>query len=193
MKPNRTIKRRNRLEGQIANEAQTNVNAALELAHYGRHPTPMEQEVWTYLSQIECGKRFGLKKPFPAQQAGRLCRLFLDAVRNREGSTLRNMAQAVENFQPDAPPVDELRKDILILKARLDHSGEKMTFKEACIALNRRIGIPALDKAILNGSISGVGTSSFLKIPDSTLRSYFKSLHFPLAKEKTGRPRNSTK
>jgi hypothetical protein len=193
MKPKRSIKRRKRLEGQIAKEAQTNVNAALELARYGRHPTPMEKEVWTYLSDIECGKRFGLKQPFPAIQAGRLCRLFLDAVRNREGNTLRNMARAVENFQSDSPPVDELRKDILILKARLDHSGEKMTFKDACIALNRRLGIPALDEAILNGSISGDGTSSFLKVPDSTLRHYLKTLHFPLAKERTGRPKKSAK
>ena len=165
--------------------------AAVELAHYGRHFTPLESELRAYLLKIDSGKRFGLKKPIPLQAACRLSKLFLEAVRNRDGKVLRDMARALDNFQPDSPPVDQLRKDILILKGRLEHRGETMTFKEACIALNVRVGVPAIDKAIQNGDITDC--TPCLKIPDSTLRHYFKTLQFPLAKDKTGRPKNSAK
>jgi hypothetical protein len=191
MKPQRAIKRRNRREGQIAREAQTNMNAAVELARYGRYLTPLEREVWTYLSQMESAKRFGLKKPFSPQAAGRLFRWFLDAVDRRDGNALREMARAVDNFQPDSPPEDSLRADILILKSHLDSRGQKMTFREFCIAINRRVGIPAIDKAIQEVRISDC--SPCFKIPDSTLRCLAKELKFPLVKEKTGRPKNSAK
>jgi hypothetical protein len=191
MKPERIIKRRKRLEGQIAKEAQTNVLAAWELVRYGRRPTPLEQEVWAYLSQKECGKRFGFKKPLPLQAASRLCRLVLDAVDNCDGNTLREMASAAENFQPDSRLMDSLRANILTLKSSLDSRGQKMTFKQACIALNVRVGVPSIDRDIQKGLISDC--SPQFKTPDSTLRYYLKKLHFPLAKDKTGRPKNSAK
>ena len=192
MKPKHTTKQRNRLEGQIAKEAETNVLAAWELARYGRHPTPLEQEVWAYLSEIESAKRFGLKTPFHPLGAGRLFRWFLDAVDRRDGDALRDMAKAVESFQSDSsPPLDELRAKILTLKSSLDYRGKKMTFKEICIALNVRVGVPASDKAIQEGKISDCDPC--FKIPDSTLRYHLRKLHFPLTKDKTGRPKNSAK
>jgi len=183
VKKKRTIKRRNRLESQIVKAAQTNENEALALAAMGGQRPLVEQAVWVYLlgKEIEKEQLFdndpdGTKRALATKM---LCTLFLDAVDQRDGNMLRAIARAAENFERN--PADQLRHDILLIKGILDRSGGTVTvqFLAAWIHEMRTGKLP---KAPLPTEDSY-----------SRLRRLAKSLKFPLAKDKIGRPKKAEK
>jgi hypothetical protein len=176
MKPNRTIKRRNRLEGQIAKAAESDVGVALQLAVHGHKFTPPETAVWIYLACQGFKKKPGVRTMAPGH-ALNLVDVFLDAVDRRDGDTLREITRAVETFPVDSaePPSADMRRALVLnWKRYCESTGEKQTLKQlACYVYGPKAALTADHY--------------------SALRRLAKTFKSPLAKDKIGRPKKSDK
>lgn len=183
------IKRRNRIERQITKLAQTNADEALLLAKQGRRSTTAENAVFAYLifKEIHEDKSLndfdpgGTKRTIALRRVTvGLCKLFLDALHRHDGDALRAITRAAEDYEKLPEQEDRLRADILILKGILDLNGDTMNVKYLSTVLNSN------------------RTGEHSKVPAtqdsySYLRRLAKSLKFPLAKDKIGRPKKADK
>ena len=195
MKTKRTVKRRKRLEGEIAKAAKVGAGEAMTLATYGCIPTLAQRIVWNYLShQKEKGWKPGVKTDYYLGGAAYpLCQLFLDAVNGRDLNALRDIATAVKNPQlyevthsgPEmySQTQDSQRRAILYLKRILDWMGKKWTVKQLAGYLEAPV------TKISVADIDQMARQAEARAPQSVdgysaLRRLAKSLNFPLAKDK---------
>lgn len=113
----RTVRHRNRLEGQIKAQAATDTAKALELAQHGYVLSPVERMVKSYL----------LFKPGKTRDELRtnLGEALLKAVDARDAEPFRVVASTLESSLPHEG--DQLRANILAMKGVLNDLGQQMT------------------------------------------------------------------
>jgi len=194
-----TIKRRQRLEGQIAKEAKEgNIDAALDLAHCGHKRTPLQRAVREYLraqrilekpvsdfsdimldpfrlNQLPIERRTGNAMRFMVN-ACHLCRAFLNALDSRDMEALGGIASEAEDFAQNPDLTDKRRVNILMVK-QLFKDDDPMTVKQLAMAIvSRKHPRDKPEPPPTNDNYS-------------QLRRIAKSVGLPLAKAKKGRPK----
>lgn len=103
-----------------------------------------------------------------------LCIEFLQAILNRDGEALRQLADFVEKWTYLKSPEDNTRWEILLLKKRCELAGRKMKLKQVADYLNRRYG-----KNNPTQTADGL----------AALRRLCKKMKFPIAPATKGRPK----
>jgi KaiC/GvpD/RAD55 family RecA-like ATPase len=163
-------------------EAQQDMQQANELAMYGRILAPIERKVWQYLFFKE-----GHNRCIAAGQdennmdrrccydssrfsASELLSSILEAIDRKDGTTIRLVADAVENYGK-RQRYDDMRAYLLALKSILTKKDETITLRKLAEILRE----PETEDSF------------------AVLRRMAKRLKFPLAQDRVGRPRKGDK
>ena len=174
---------RDTFESQLARAARENPDAARQLAMLGGQRTLVEKAVWLYLNNREIIKDRCYKDYDPdgkkhllatSRDVSILCRLFLKALDERDGATLRAIARAVEKHERNPARWNPLPLHILHIKDMVDQSGGTMT-------------VEFLAKLFTAGQTGKFPTEPPTAALRAQVRRAAKRLDFPLAKR--GRPK----
>ena len=141
-------RQRNTLAKQIKVLAGQDTSAAQQLAAHGRVPSEIEAAIRFYVASVE---RLRLRLTNEERQAAQsalassaemLSAQFLQAIAERDPTTLSEIALAIELFKaqgaPHPQPYDRTRTHLLSLKSVLDEKGEKRTIREVATFLARK-------------------------------------------------------
>jgi len=190
-KKKRTPKPRKTLTKEIKRLAATDPFAASQLAARGKVYSEIEELVWGYLYIMEWPSGDNPGDPDAAEHrrlvmmnTQRLCDHFLDALTERDSRRIFKIAEAVRFFQGknlrETQYVDPVRAEILVLKDISDQCGKKWTLHELETFLRRK-------------NFATPPTLPQHEDGNAALRKLAKSLDFPLAEGRRGRPRKQGK
>jgi hypothetical protein len=212
MKRKTITKRRNRIEGQIAREAQAgNMQAAMDLACFGRKLTPLERAVWAYLRARKIAKHptidFAkiisdpLFNSLPREKrngktlqvmldACNLCQCFFDAIDQGNTEALKGVVRQVKDFTQNPDYRNPLRVDALAIKAMLNPGGKEFVSVEPDGKMHLQI---STRETMTVPEFAASCNPKAPKPKDSQirfLRGVLKSVAFPMAR--AGAPKKSS-